>query len=191
MNPTRIDLRTLPPQPWKNGAGLTRELAWGGADAATFDWRLSLAEVTRDAPFSAFLGVDRCIVLMDGDGLRLRSADATIDHALTVPLQPFEFPGDVPLSATLVGGATSDFNVMTRRGVYRSVVDRQAAACELPPCDVALALCVSGSWAIEGDAPLLPLQAMLWRAPAKGRVTLQPRHADATLVRVRLLRTAP
>jgi environmental stress-induced protein Ves len=64
----RLDLRTLPPQRWKNGAGTTREIAVEPAGAGTddFDWRLSLAEVDRDAPFSAFPGVDRCIVLLRG-----------------------------------------------------------------------------------------------------------------------------
>ena len=78
--PERFDLRQIAPQPWKNGAGLTREIAVA-RNAATecgFDWRLSVAEVARDAPFSAFPGVDRCIVLLRGAGLQL-GADADAD----------------------------------------------------------------------------------------------------------------
>ncbi|HEY9239438.1 MAG TPA: HutD family protein, partial [Burkholderiaceae bacterium] len=52
-SPARIDLREIAPQAWKNGAGLTREIAFGGPGAADFDWRISVAEVARDAPFSA------------------------------------------------------------------------------------------------------------------------------------------
>ena len=115
--PERIDLRTIARQPWKNGAGLTREIAFGGTSSPSFDWRISLAEVERDAPFSAFAGVDRCIVLLRGAGMRLRSAagaiEPPIDHALTTPLAPFRFPGEVALDASLAGGPSRDFNVMT------------------------------------------------------------------------------
>ena len=84
--PRRFDLRGIAPQPWKNGAGLTREIAFGGASAADFDWRLSVAEVVRDAPFSAFPGIDRCITLLRGAGMHLRAVDGSMDHALTTPL---------------------------------------------------------------------------------------------------------
>ena len=188
MSGVRIDLRTLAPQPWKNGAGLTREIAWGGPDAAAFDWRLSLAQVERDAPFSAFPGIDRSIVLMSGDGLQLRSADGAIDHVLDLPLRPYAFSGDVALAATLLGGATRDFNVMTRRGAWRSVVETHTGACVLAPFDAAFALCTAGDWTGPEEASLAPMQGLLWRAPADRPVTLQPQRSGATLLLVRLLR---
>jgi uncharacterized protein len=113
----RFDLRDIAPQPWKNGAGLTREIAVGprGASATDFDWRVSVAEVERAAPFSVFPGIDRCIVLLAGAGLHLRSDDHPLDHRLDVPCTPFHFSGDVPLLATLIGGPSRDLNVPTRR----------------------------------------------------------------------------
>jgi uncharacterized protein len=48
-----IELAQVEPRPWRNGGGVTRELlAWPGGD----DWalRLSVAEIERDGPFSAF-----------------------------------------------------------------------------------------------------------------------------------------
>ena len=82
--------------PWKNGAGLTRELAISPADASVddFDWRISVAAIERDAPFSAFPGVDRCIVLLRGAGMRLRSVDGAIDRRLTQAYAPHRFSGD-------------------------------------------------------------------------------------------------
>ena len=48
------------PAAWKNGGGVTREVAsWpeqAGLDG--FDWRISLAEVAAGGPFSVFPGVD-------------------------------------------------------------------------------------------------------------------------------------
>ena len=182
--PERFDLRTIAPQPWKNGAGLTREIAFGGPSAADFDWRLSVAEVERDAPFSAFPGIDRSITLLRGAGMRLRALDGSIDHALTTPLAPFAFSGDGALTATLAGGASTDFNVMTRRGRWRGEVSVQRDAAELPDADATLLLCCDGEWRI-GAETLAPLQALLWRAP-RGVLGIRPVAAKAALLFVRL-----
>ena len=181
----RFDLRTIAPQPWKNGAGLTREIAFGGPSAAEFDWRFSVAEVVHDAPFSAFPGIDRCITLLQGAGMRLRAADGRVDHALIEPLTPFRFSGDVALTATLLGGACSDFNVMTRRGRCRSEVDVLRGAAELRAADVVLLLCCAGAWAV-GTETLRPMQGVVWRV-RPGAIGVRPVDSDtATLLSVRL-----
>jgi environmental stress-induced protein Ves len=180
----RLDLRTIAPQRWKNGAGLTREIAFGGASAADFDWRLSIAEVARDAPFSAFPGVDRCITLLTGTGMRLHSHDARVDHALTTLFAPFRFPGDVALDATLVDGACSDLNVMTRRGRFRSQVDVHGDAATLPAADVSLLWCCAGAWHIGGET-LDPMQGLLWRTP-QDAITAHPLGAPSALLHIRL-----
>lgn len=180
----RIALRTIAPQPWKNGAGLTREIAFGGASAADFDWRVSIAEVARDAPFSAFPGVDRCITLLHGAGMRLRSHDGHVDHALTTPLAPFRFPGDVALDATLIDGASSDFNVMTRRGRCLSEVDVHRMAATLPGAEVALLWCCAGEWQVDGQT-LVSMQGLLWRR-AHASMMLRPLDPDAALLHIRL-----
>ncbi len=184
VSPQRFDLRAIAPQPWRNGAGLTREVAFGGASGADFDWRISVAEVARDAPFSAFPGVDRCIVLLRGAGMRLRSARGSIDHALTTPLAPFHFSGDVALDATLVDGPSSDFNVMTRRGVFRSEVTCERHATGLRGDDVTLLLCSAGAWLVAGEEPstLAPMQALLWREPVESLRVAPIGDASALLV---------
>jgi hypothetical protein len=173
-----FDLRTIAPQPWKNGAGLTREIALAESEIGGFDWRLSVAEVERDAPFSAFPGIDRSITLLRGAGLHLRSADGRIDHRLTQPLVPFRFAGDAVLNASLIDGACSDFNVMTRRGAFRSEVTCHRAAAELPGAEVTLVFCCEGHWLVKADVaqPLSPLQALLWRAPLTS-LALRPARA--------------
>ena len=181
----RFDLRTITPQPWKNGAGLTREIAFGGPSAAEFDWRISVAEVAHDAPFSAFPGIDRCITLLQGAGMRLRADNESLDHTLSTPLAPFCFSGEVPLTATLLGGACSDFNVMTRRGRCRSEVDVLRGAAELGTADVVLLLCCAGAWAV-GTETLRPMQGVVWRV-RPGAIGVRPVDSDtATLLSVRL-----
>ncbi len=184
-SPERFDLRRIEPQPWKNGAGVTREIAVGptGADSDAFDWRISLAEVQRDSPFSAFPGIDRCIVLLRGAGMRLRSAGGELDHRLDAPLVPFHFIGDTPLSATLVGGPSSDFNVMTRRGAWVADVTTQRGTFESASADVTLLLCSEGEWRVDAESTetLGPMQALLWREPALP-LRVSPQQAGALLL---------
>ena len=118
MNPGRI-LRAeqLQPQPWRNGQGITREIAVmpPGAGMDDFLWRVSLADVVGAAPFSRFPGVDRTIVLLDGAGFRM-TLDGAQEHDLTTLCVPFAFPGEAAVAVALAGGATRDFNLMLRRG---------------------------------------------------------------------------
>ena len=56
---------------WRNGKGLTREIARAPAAGEKFAWRLSLAEIERDCDFSAYPGYRRALVLVTGNALRL------------------------------------------------------------------------------------------------------------------------
>jgi len=193
--PEHLVLAAIAPQPWKNGAGLTREIAAGplGAGNADFDWRISLAEVARDAPFSAFPGIDRCITLLHGAGMRLASLDGSVDHRLEQALDPFRFSGDLALNATLLDGACSDFNVMTRRGAWSAEVSVVRAARDVADADVLLLLGVAGTWQIDAAATdngapwcLEPDAALLWRARC-GVLRATPTRSQAqALLQVRL-----
>jgi environmental stress-induced protein Ves len=101
-------------RPWKNGGGTTRDIAVSppGASLDTFDWRLSLAQVDRDGPFSRFDNVDRTIVVLSG-AMTLHERERRIDLLRN---EPFAFEGERAIEATVAGGSTLDFNVMTRRG---------------------------------------------------------------------------
>ncbi len=108
--------------PWRNGGGVTWEVArtrseHGNAD--DFAWRLSFAEVSNSQPFSPFPGVDRVIVLVDGPSMSLEVDGVT--HVLRHHL-PFPFRGESSTTAR-VTAPTIDMNVMTRRGECRAEVD--------------------------------------------------------------------
>lgn len=101
---------------WKNGAGWTRQVhAEPRADGEPgWDWRVSIAEIEQDAPFSAFPGVDRELVLLQGKGLRLRFEDGE-SHTLLPPHDRLRFAGERPVVGEPVDGQTTDFNLMWRR----------------------------------------------------------------------------
>lgn len=98
---------------WKNGTGWTREIV-RVPDAPAWDWRLSIAEIEQDGPFSSFPGIDRELVLIRGNGLRL-----VFDHddvrELLPPHDRVRFAGERTVHGQLVDGPTHDFNLMWRR----------------------------------------------------------------------------
>jgi environmental stress-induced protein Ves len=105
--------------PWKNGGGTTREIADSGEMPPL--WRLSLATIDRDGPFSDFTGYDRTIIPISGDGIAL-AINGGSSQALA-HLQPFFFAGEDTIECRLVGGTTHDLNVLTRRDRYRHHVE--------------------------------------------------------------------
>src|SRR5260221_10136315 len=77
--------------PWKNGGGYTTEIATHppGSGFASFAWRISVADIEQDSPFSTFNGVDRTLVLLAGGGMRLTGAGEPL--GLGPPLAPVTF----------------------------------------------------------------------------------------------------
>lgn len=101
---------------WKNGLGWTREILRHPAAGDAWDWRLSIAEVDKDGPFSAFPGCDRELVLLSGEGMRLHFEDGDC-VTLLPPHSRHRFSGERALAAELLAGPTHDFNAMWRRSV--------------------------------------------------------------------------
>ena len=106
----RIAIADLEAVAWKNRGGVTREIA-GAADGDGLLWRLSLAQIDRDGPFSAFPGLGRILTVVAGDGLVLDLGQGGRDVA---PLEPLEFEGEAPVSARLGGGPVQALNVIYR-----------------------------------------------------------------------------
>lgn len=183
--PRRIDIEAIAPTPWKNGAGMTREIAMSpaGASVKAFDWRLSVAELERGAPFSAFPGVDRAIVVLDGPGMRLVDGSGALVQPLQ-PLAPWSFDGGRELQAELPHGPCRDFNVMTRRGRWRATLRVLRSGAEIDAADATLLLAVRGRWRSEGQA-LDRMQGLLWDT-AHGPVDVEALDADGALLHARL-----
>lgn len=103
---------------WRNQLGWTREIHAshlpGHAPDSPWDWRLSIAEIERDSEFSSFPGIDRELVLLSGNGVRLRFDDGEV-HELHPPHERLRFAGERKLVGELLDGPTHDFNLMWRR----------------------------------------------------------------------------
>ncbi|MFT4180055.1 MAG: HutD family protein [Thermomonas sp.] len=103
---------------WKNGAGWTSEIL-RVPDVDDWDWRLSIAEIEADAPFSAFPGVERELVLLSGNGMRLCFEDGETQE-LHPPHGSLRFSGDRSLTGELLDGPSRDFNLMWKRAVVNA-----------------------------------------------------------------------
>lgn len=103
--------------PWRNGGGVTRELAmW--PDAGDWAWRMSVADVDKSGPFSKFDGIERWFAVLEGAGVQLDVAG--VPHRVTAADAPLFFDGAATTGCELIDGKTRDFNLMVRRGAESS-----------------------------------------------------------------------
>lgn len=99
---------------WKNDGGWTTELARRDDDACGFLWRVSIAEIERDGPFSAFPGIERDLLLLEGNGIELDIGDEPA-RQIARRFERVHFRGEDEVYCRLLAGPTRDFNVMARR----------------------------------------------------------------------------
>ena len=99
------------PMPWTNGRGTSYEVVRGGGD--DWSWRVAIAPVMEDGPFSSLPGVDRWLAVIDDAPIVL-----AIDGAECVAHrgEVVAFAGESQVTAHLPGGPTRDCGLMVRRG---------------------------------------------------------------------------
>lgn len=146
---------------WKNDGGWTTEIARDPADATAFRWRISIAEIERDGPFSPFIGVERELMLLSGNGIEL-DIDGAPPLRLVERFQHVRFAGEAHVDCRLVAGPTRDFNVMTRRDAVRAELIARPLVGPMvlfPETSVVwLAHLFSGSAEAQTDSAKIPLE---------------------------------
>jgi len=173
--------------PWKNGGGVTREIAaWPeGAGMDDFAWRVSLAEVGADGPFSAFPDVDRTLTLVEGAGM-----DLTVDgerRPVNTRYTPRDFRGDVTTDCRLLDGPVVNLNVMWRRGAGSTTPTVAVVRGRLRVCAGALVVALDGTAEVAGltlgpyDAVRLGDEEAVLRAQGRTAVIGLSLAADAPL----------
>ncbi|WP_282170320.1 HutD/Ves family protein [Ruegeria atlantica] len=103
-----VRTRTLEPILWKNGLGTTREIARGSGEQGVV-WRVSLADVEADGPFSTFPGMSHILTVVEGDGFDLVGPATPLNARFSDPLR---FSGDLELWCRLEAGPVRNFNVI-------------------------------------------------------------------------------
>ncbi|CAG9216765.1 conserved hypothetical protein [Paraburkholderia tropica] len=141
-------LAALPLEAWRNGRGKTRTLA-----ARAGAWRVSLADVEHDGPYSRFAGMTRLSLVLSGAGVVLR------EGALEVSLAPNEavaYTGDAEWHARLVGGAVSVLNVMSATGRYAVAARLLDGPARVPAGLTALVIALDGACRCGASGQLRP-----------------------------------
>ncbi|MEO6912690.1 MAG: HutD family protein [Candidatus Baltobacteraceae bacterium] len=145
---------------WKNGGGTTLEIAASSEDGPPI-WRLSIAQIERDGPFSEFAGYDRTILPTRGNGVILSLDDAQ-DITLDRLGVPFSFRGESKTMSRLIDGPVTDLNMMTRREVCSHGVDTHSltpAGISVNAADICFVYALAGDLALEREGVPITLAA--------------------------------
>lgn len=112
--------------PWKNGGGVTVDIAEAyraGVTPGAWEgmvWRFGRTAITVPGPFSDLSGYDRVQVVVAGQGLVLAAPDREID--VRRPFVPVRFAGETPIVSRLEAGPVEVVNL---------IGDRSAVAIDL------------------------------------------------------------
>lgn len=179
-----VRLDDVSPQPWRNGGGVTRELlAWPDAE----DWyvRLSVADIERDGPFSAFAGVDRWFAVLSGAGVQLGNPVQIVRR----DDGPINFAGESAPDCYLVNGATRDLNLMIRRdratGWLRALRSTEVMLTGYLGAGASPRTVLHGVFSVGGgelrphasDVVVLPPMSLAWQATTSASVPASFRAA--------------
>ncbi|RKR73565.1 HutD family protein [Frondihabitans australicus] len=158
-------------QPWANGGGVSSTFVEGP------DFRIALAVIDREGPFSDYSGFDRTLLHAGGPPLTL-VVDG-VPHALSVGRQ-LTFDGAAAVSAVGVSGPVQAFNLMVRRGVVSGSlsVSRTDVVEAGAGSETALVLLLTPATLADGR-PLAPHDAVL---PSRAPLVLAA-PADVAVVR--------
>ncbi|MFD2263878.1 HutD family protein [Lacibacterium aquatile] len=120
--------------PWRNGGGVTREIALAPDErgALGYAWRLSQATVSEPGAFSEFPHSDRTLLVLSGEGLELTVAGVPTVLALHEALA---FPGDVPTQGRPMAGPVEDLNIICDRRLTRHEMRLLRAGDAAPAAD--------------------------------------------------------
>lgn len=158
--------------PWKNGGGTTTEIWKAASPAGEMLWRLSIAGVASDGPFSEFPGIDRWIMVISGKGMEL-AIEGLPTKRLDRPFEPLFFPGDAKTDCRLIDGPIRDFNFMIARSFGKGTlqVSRLTAGMAAPLSEITAAIHVlAGSAGIEADDIRELATSDTWIADQPGKV---------------------
>jgi len=98
--------------PWANGRGTSYEIVSDRNESDEWTWRLAMAPVNEDGPFSRIECVNRFLAVIQGNGMLLSVDRKKVQCR---PMQVVRFRGDAITDAMLTDGPITDINLMIRR----------------------------------------------------------------------------
>ena len=125
MRLARLDSARYRRTPWKNGGGVTVDIAGAsvpGVAPGAWEgviWRFGQTRIERPGPFSDLSGFDRLLAVVEGQGLVLHPAGAP---ALDVRARfhPVRFPGEWRIESELEDGPVAVVNLIAPPSTFAS-----------------------------------------------------------------------
>ncbi len=154
--------------PWKNGGGITHEIA-KAETAQGWRWRLSIAEVATDGPFSRYDGMSRILTVIEGNGIDLHTPEGILQAR---PCKPVAFSGELPIDSRMVDGPIKDLNL-----IYDARLLRAEVVVLDGPCQMSIGpgwagfLCLAGEVSVD-KTPLPAMAFALADTGGVGEITL-------------------
>lgn len=143
---TIIPAESLAVSPWRNGLGVSRNIATRLHPDGTLLWQVGIAELERDLPFSHYPHCDRVFTPIAGDPPALAFHDCGFE---TCPLLvPRKFSGEWPTRARIPGPGRAFNAIVDRRHRTATVAVRSLgrhAPIELPEMPDVVIHCLSGA----------------------------------------------
>jgi environmental stress-induced protein Ves len=119
----RLDPKTYRRTPWKNGGGVTIDIADDYAPGVTpgswsgMRWRFGRTRIVTPGPFSDLSGFDRILTVIGGRGLTLEvEGGAALD--VREPYRPVRFRGEDRIVSRLETGPVAVLNLLADRSAY-------------------------------------------------------------------------
>ncbi|MCU1393623.1 MAG: histidine utilization protein HutD [Ilumatobacteraceae bacterium] len=173
--------------PWANGLGVTADVFLWPAEAEEWTWRLSIADVSDDLPFSVMPGIDRHIMVAHGAGMALTVGGAP-EHRMDTTTLPLSFAGEAATTCRLLDGPIQDLNLMVRRGhgtgSLRNVSMSVGKRLEWSKDDIALVV-VDGLLTFDG-IPLHTFDAVLLDSDPGYPQLVAQTHSRVAVAEIRL-----
>jgi environmental stress-induced protein Ves len=163
---TQLSPESFRRTPWKNGGGVTIDIADAYHEGATpgswegMIWRFGRTSIVAPGPFSDLTGYERLQLVIAGSGLVLETPTSEID--LRRPFKPVRYDGGTPITSRLENGPVDVVNLIADRAL----------------CEIGLIVATSGQHAILGAGTHVIYAENAFTGSCDGKpVRIEPGHA--------------
>ena len=175
-----IHVTDVAPTPWRNGGGVTRQLAVWPAQGE-WAWRMSVAELDRSGPFSRFEGIERWLAVLQGNGVQLdvgvgpRALQPGPNARTLMAIDaPYYFDGEATTHCHLRDGPSQDFNLMVRKSAQPSRMVRVSGhyshTVDAPKFVAVYAMQTGVNVEFNAEEVYVPPATLIWRSVGKRAV---------------------
>jgi environmental stress-induced protein Ves len=175
---TRLDPAAYRRTPWKNGGGVTIDIADAyapGAAAGSWSgmlWRLGRTRIVEPGPFSDLTGYDRILTVIGGRGLVLEIAGgAALD--VREPFRPVRFAGEDRITSRLEAGPVAVFNLMSDRSHAIDVTIMSGQGTRKLDAAINIVYAIEDSEVVVGGQPFALKVDEALRSDEAGELTLR------------------